>query len=741
MSGPRLVCLSEPLTDGYRRLLESLYKRAGVRLADCLVLNPNTFVNPDLGFSRVDIFAGPVNKEHPNGESALTVFAGLKGIFELRGTVVPIKALDNALIGMPTLSPQYVAADQIYSKVVVADLSKSLHLTPEDAYVLNPSLEDVAAFDARTFSFDIENNRYTKEISVIGLCAEVGKSIVVPFRGAYIKELQRIFSQAEVIVGQNSLQHDEPIMRMAGVRINPLATHYDIMLMQHLLMPDLPHDLEFIASIFAHKRVWKGQAKVDPLLYNARDTDAQWQCFEQLLPQLRMEKLEDLYHRVQVPLARICHTMRETGVKTDGKRLEVVREKLTAEVAALEASLPIELQSFEKPIKRRQLAPPGTLSEKTKKPIKFITVPATETITPWRSGQMLTEYLYTTLNLPPQTHVKTGEVTVDKTALDKLYRKTKLPVLHALKAIKKASTLLSGFATAEMSDEEMRHPSFNAHGTASGRLSSSDPNLQNIPEVARALYVPRYPGWEMMQIDYSGIENRLTALLANDGERLRRFDTIKGYSEHKFAVEVFFGIPYAEVEKDNDKDAPYGKAKRIVHGSNYGMGARKIANMYDMDYMEVVEMKRKWDAALVQTVAWQKENAGLAKTQGWLVTPFGRKRWFYTEKYYTESLSFIPQSSAADVIFKAMIGLYYERIGLSLEQARLICPCAEALPRPALMVLQIHDALLLEYPQSMRSAIAGIVKRVMEQPISELGGYVFPVEMEVGLSWGEMEKI
>src|SRR5207253_37494 len=124
----------------------------------------------------------------------------------------------------------------------------------------------------------------------------------------------------------------------------------------------------------------------------------------------------------------------------------------------------------------------------------------------------------------------------------------KLPQLATLRTIKKLSTLLSGFATDTLAQAGIAHPHFNVHGTASGRLSSSDPNLQNIPESARYLYVPRYPDWEFLQVDYSGIENRLTAYLADDIDRLRRFTSIPGFSEHKFAVEVFFGIPYADVE-------------------------------------------------------------------------------------------------------------------------------------------------------------------------------------------------
>jgi DNA polymerase-1 len=312
--------------------------------------------------------------------------------------------------------------------------------------------------------------------------------------------------------------------------------------------------------------------------------------------------------------------------------------------------------------------------------------------------------------------------------------------LGALRQLKKLDKILSSFATEALAKQEIIHTHFNVHGTASGRLSSSDPNLQQIPGGARFLYVPLSEGWEFLEVDYSGIENRLTAYLADDTDRLRKFNTIPGYSEHKHAVEVFFGIPYADVEKDNDKDAPYGKAKRIVHGTNYGMGARKIANTFDMDEAEVKILIAKWKSAIVKTTLWQEATAAQAKREGYLTTPFGRKRWFYTDSYYTESLSFIPQSTAADVIFAAMVGLYFERINLAPESARLVSPYIEALPRPALLHLQVHDSLIFSYPAPMRDEIVGVVARVTQQPWPQLGGFSIPIEAKVGASWGELKE-
>jgi DNA polymerase I-like protein with 3'-5' exonuclease and polymerase domains len=159
-----------------------------------------------------------------------------------------------------------------------------------------------------------------------------------------------------------------------------------------------------------------------------------------------------------------------------------------------------------------------------------------------------------------------------------------------------------------------------------------------------------------------------------------------------------------------------------------------------MEEREVRELIAKWKAAIPKTTSWQLATAKTAEQTGCLTTVFGRKRWFWTDSVYTESLSFLPQSAAADVIFRAMIGLYFNRINLCLESARLVTPHCEPLPKPALLVLQVHDSLLFEYPRAMREEIAGIVSRVMTQPWPELGGFRIPIGMKVGsLSWGELE--
>jgi DNA polymerase I-like protein with 3'-5' exonuclease and polymerase domains len=645
---------------------------------------------------------------------------------------------------LATIHPAALMRDQVLLPVVINDLRKSLQQPPEN-YILHPSIEQVRAFTATEFAFDIETAYWfgdAARITMVGLSDRLYHAMVVPFQGEYVRELKRIFRAARAVIGHNSIQFDMPILRDNGVILSGECQEFDTMLLQHLRFPDLPHDLEFVGSQFSNKPAWKADKK-DFELYCARDVDVTFQAFKQLKPMVEQCGMMDLYKLVQIPLAKICHGMHKLGVRIDPTRIEEVRERVTAEIAREELALPEHLRSRTVFVNRRHPAPVGTLG-KSGKPVKFIRTPEPEQEIPWRSSAVIAKWLYGKnegeLGLEPVLDLKTNEITTGKMAIAKLYNRTKNPAIRALGQLRKKNSMLTLFAKEKMIKAGTIHTHFNVQGTASGRLSSSDPNLQNITEAARVLYVPRHSGWSIIDVDYSGIENRLTAYFAGDSSRLDRFLSIPDYSEHKHAASIFFGIPYNEVVKDNDKDAPYGKAKRIVHGSNYGMGAKKISLMYDMEFSETKRLLDEWKKELSATVKWQNGLAAQAKREGYLTTPFGRRRWFYTTSYYTESLSFLPQSAAADVIFRAMLGIMYERISWPLELLSRIVPHAEPLPRPANLLLQVHDSLLIESPNELIPNVVGCLKRVLEQPWPELGGLVLPIGVAVGPSWGETEK-
>lgn len=757
----------EPLVGGAGRWFDSMIQKAGINrdgltLANCLSCRPPNNVFPSdpagRGFiskSEADEAIQHCLRSHLApvlasrdwkrvdllGDKPLRLVANRKdGIFHARGSPLRLPGCSHAN-AIATLHPAYVMRDQTMFPVVVNDLMKGLDIAPED-YKPFPTIEDVKAFTSETFAFDIECPKYRlfgegAPVEMVGLCASSTRAICVPVRGPYIPELKRIFLAAKTAIGHNCIQFDLPKLRDAGIKISPECTVYDTMLLQHLLFPDFPHDLEFVGSQFVAKPAWKDDKEVLET-YCCRDTDVTFQCWQALLPMVKKQNLLMLYERVQVPLAQICLLMHETGVKTDPNQIKFVREKLLAQSADEELLLPEFLRSGTRSVNRRVKAEPGTLG-KSGKPVKFTLVPATESVVPWRSPAAKARYLYSKedgcLGVDAILDVKSGNITTGKVALEKIYAKTKNRAVRAIRILNQIDETLSTFAKEGMVKIKRMYPHFNVHGTASGRLSSSDPNLQNIPEPARVIYVPSYAGWKIVDVDYSQIENRLTGYFAGDTERLERFKRDPQFSEHKYAASLFLGIPYDDVVKDNDKDAPYGKAKKIVHGTNYGMGAKKISNLYDMELKDVKALQDTWKRAIQPTILWQMKCGQEAKDKGVLVTPFGRKRWFWTSSYYTESLSFLPQSTAADVVFRAMIGLMYDRIGLPLYKAQRVAPISVPLPEPARLLLQVHDSLVFECPSELVETLVAVVTKVMTQPWAELGGMSIPIGVKVGDNW------
>lgn len=769
----------EPLVGMAGKWAQNLYKKAGINWADLTLFNVLPVQPPDNVFPlssdarsyiteeaareviehSIEYHLKPLMESRPwtrfdaLGNWALEALTGKKGIYTWRGSPLALKG-ETAIKVMPTLHPAAIAREQVMSVVAVNDLKKSLVVPPE-YYNLQPTLDDVLAFNATEFAFDLEFNMGTSQITMCGLCARPFHAIVVPFSGPYIQVLKHIFANAKRVIGHNVIQCDLPMLDVAGVRISDNCAVTDTMLVQHLLCPDLPHDLEFVASQFSNKPAWKdeerGTSHYWPLRC-ARDSDATLQSHRVLWPMLKLEKLDHLYEHCQVPLARICKLMHDTGIKRDPERLKTVRAKFIEEIKTAERLLPAELQTRMVPIRKRVKAPAGTVG-KGGKPVKYVFEPAEKQVVPWNSDDVLKQYLYGTLNLPVQLHVKKKKPTVDKTAIEKLIRYCKredkpeeAAVLKALQSLSKASTLVSSFLKAPKGHAAVavsrEHADFNVHGTAPGRLSSARPNMQNQPETARYIYVPSHADWCWVQADYSGAENLLTAYFANDTERLMRLRT-PGFSEHKHNASIFFGVPYDEVVKSSDPDSYYKRAKIITHGLDKGEGPKRIAETNDFDFGEVRNLVALWKQHNFKTVEWQQRVGKEAEQQGWLSNPFGRKRWFWTSSLYTEALAQPAQSTVADVIYRAMIGLMYERIDWPLDRVLQVVRVAEPLPWPAQLVLQVHDSLLVETPRALVDQVVETMRRVMQQPWPELGGMSIPVEFECsepGASWGECHK-
>jgi uracil-DNA glycosylase family 4 len=431
-----------PLVGAAGKFLNKLYYKAGVQRDQLTVLNcrqcrPPNNIDPLSSAARFYIseeeakkateqcwknHVEPTLRSRPweridaLGGEALEALTGVKGgLLKWRGSPLPVRGeLKTRVVG--TLHPSYIMQyGQGMIPVVISDLKKGTNIPPE-YYNLAPTLDDVASFRSKRVCFDIESDIKTGKTTLVGLSDRPFHVMVVPFRGAYIKELERVFREADEVIGHNIISYDLPHLKDEGIEIRQECQIWDTILMHHLVQPDNDHDLEFVSSVFTQKPAWKHLMGQNMPLYCARDVDVTFQIFQQLLPVLKQQNLLDLYEYTQVPLAKICHLIETTGIHTSGKAADEARKKILVQIAEKELLLPEELKPYDKSIRVRQAAPAGTIG-KSGKPIKFIHVGGVERVIPWRSPDRVKKYLYGTLELPEQFDAKSKRVTSNKTAL------------------------------------------------------------------------------------------------------------------------------------------------------------------------------------------------------------------------------------------------------------------------------------------------------------------------------------
>ncbi len=594
----------------------------------------------------------PWEKVYLIGSQALRRVTGKPSLFEWGGTPLAVPAIDpERRVAIATIHPRDLMRDAVMYPLIFADLKRPLEIPVED-YSIHPAPSALQLFAGRPFVVDIETNIPPTEIHLVSLSNNPTTATAIPFGGAYIPALADLFRTAKEIITQNGVQFDIPHLIRHGmpISLDPRETTvWDTMLLHHLLWPGLPHDLGTLGRQYTAKPYWKdwrGEGD-EEAVYACRDADGTGEIYIKLRREIeRAPRLAALYHNVQVPLARICHLMTETGIMTDPAAAAKVAAEADSVIAAQEVHLPAHMRSQPRTKRRKTAAPAGTLTPPKygkkgqllkQKPVKWlyetyeVTGPS-----PWKNGPQTAAYLYGELGLKERLNAE-GKVTTGKQALAIIFATSQRPEVRAIREMrvwahrkKICEKLMKGAA-------RRIHASFNPHGTSTGRLSSTGGDakiqMQNLTEDMRVVFVPSQPGWKLWSVDYSQMEARLAAWFAKDTDRAARFD-IPGFNEYKMAASIFLGVPMNEVVKDKAPDSVYHRAKTIVLGTDRALGAKKISITNDIPEIEVKEMLRKWKAAIPATMAWQEATGNRAKRDACLWNPFGRRGLFYTSSAY-----------------------------------------------------------------------------------------------------------
>jgi len=489
-------------------------------------------------------------------------------------------------------------------------------------------------------------------------------------------------------IGQN-LKYDEWILSRHGL---PLAgPRYDTMLASYVLDPgrrshgldELVLDLLEIRAMSYNELFAAGSRRKDILdvplprlaVYAAEDADLTLRLYDELTARLAASDLAPLFHDVEMPVSRVLLTMERNGIKIDEPFLAGLRDRFAAELERLEASV----------------------HEAAGTPFNI------------QSPKQLSSILFDKIGLKPVKKTATGWST-DVSVLTVLAEKHPLPalILEYRQVAKLQNTYVETLPTLANPATGLIHTSFNQAVAATGRLSSSDPNLQNIPvrtelgRLIRRAFVPRQAGHVFLAADYSQVELRLLAHLSGDAALTAAFQ--EGGDVHRRTAAQINQVDEAEVTPEMRS-----RAKAINFGVIYGMGARALAKQIDVTTREASAFIDTYFQTYPGVREFIDTTIDQARREGYVKTLLGRRRWLpdidssnNRVRSFQERIAVNTpiQGTAADLIKLAMI-----RIDADLRQQQLA----------ALLLLQVHDELVLEVPVEELDRVSELVRTGMEQ--------------------------
>lgn len=579
-----------------------------------------------------------------------------------------------------TISPTRNAHDVGESFIGVQDVSKALNeLADEDVISVTVPLIPQGSL------FGPDPN---------GLVLASAKK-AYQFTGETVKKERKMFAAFLSDSEHRFVAHDGK-KENASLRLLGLPTPawgFDTMLASYLLgAGERNHDLDAIASKYlgiqlgveasATSRA-SAVALLVPLLESA----------------LKEEKLDGVFSRFELPLIPVLDEMEREGILIDRPYLAKLSREMSADKKAIEKKMQEATQYEFNPASPIQLA--DVLFNKLKLPTKGI------------------------------KKSKSGFSTA-ASELEKLAGTH--PIIKLIEDYREVSKLLSTYVEVlpVLADKNGRiHTTYNQAVAATGRLSSTEPNLQNIPirtelgrKIRRAFLAK--PGYKLLSCDYSQIELRLVALLAHDKNMLQAFR--EGLDIHTATAAAIWDIKPAEVTKDQRRIA-----KAINFGLIFGQGPQGLAQVAGITFGEAKEFIAKYFEAYSGVKIYMEQTKMLARSLGYVETLFGRKRYLpeidsqmHMVRAQAERMAInMPvQGTDADLMKLAMIEIYKTLPTIS-KDTRLL--------------LQVHDELVLEVPEAEVKRVATFVKHTMETVVKLDVPIV--VETKSGSNWEEMTSI
>ena len=586
------------------------------------------------------------------------------------------------------------------------DLFTSAYKTLESEnpkYKLVDSIEECKALAEKlavlkSFAFDTETtslNALKAEVVGISFSFKSKEAYYVPISNDENSRKERLalfkplFENARIEkVGQN-IKYDLHILANYGIELK--GTFFDTMIAHYLLEADMRHNMNVLAETYLNYSpvkiesiIGKGKSQVNmrdisPSKvkdYACEDADITWQLKEVFAPRLKQEDVYELFTSMEMPLVSVLAKMEREGINLNVPGLQVFSKELE------EAALNTQTKIFDLAQMEFNIASPKQLGE----------------------------VLFDHLKLDDKAKkTKTGQYSTGEEVLSKL--KDKHAIIEHILDFRSLQKLRSTYVEAlpELINPSTNHihTSFNQAVAATGRLSSNNPNLQNIPirtekgKEVRKAFIPRDENHILLAADYSQVELRLIAEMSEDPVMMDAFQ--KKLDIHAATASKVFGVPLEEVTREMRSNA-----KTVNFGIIYGVSAFGLSQQSTLSRKEAAEIIKNYFATYPKLKAYMDANIAFAREHGYVKTLMNRKRRLkdinsrngivrgHAER---NAINAPVQGSAADVIKLAMIKVQAEIEAQGLQSK---------------MILQVHDELVFDALKTEVPQLKILIKEAME---------------------------
>ncbi|MEP0214735.1 MAG: DNA polymerase I [Cellulophaga sp.] len=561
--------------------------------------------------------------------------------------------------------------------------------------------------------FDTETtglNPLTAELVGIAFSWEASKGYYIPFPEAreeaqeLIEQLRPFFEDENIEkVGQN-LKYDIKVLRKYNLIIK--GTYFDTMLAHYLINPDMRHNMDVLAETYLNytpisiteligkkgkNQLSMRQVPVEKQTeYAVEDADITYQLASHFRPELKDAKTEDLFNSIEIPLLSVLADMELEGINLDVDFLKSLSNELNIDIKNLETSI------YEAAGEEFNIASPKQLGEILFGKLKLV-------------------------DKPKKT--KTGQYSTAEDVLSYLAQDHEIikNILEYRGLAKLKSTYIDALPEQVEESTGRVHTDYMQTVAATGRLSSNNPNLQNIPirtergRQVRKAFVPRDDNYTLLAADYSQIELRIIAALSDETTMIEAFKN--GEDIHASTASKVFNVPLEEVTREQRSNA-----KTVNFGIIYGVSAFGLSNQTDLSRGESKELIDAYYDTYPKLKKYMSELVDFARDNGYVQTVLGRRRYLKDINSRNavvrgaaerNAVNAPIQGSAADIIKIAMINIHKK-----LTQGNF----------KTKMLLQVHDELVFDAHKTELEEVRTLIKTEMENAYS----LAVPLDVEIG---------